>query len=71
MLFILVRVQEAFYHCGKSIIRSQLWKPELAASAVDLPTYAEALHAQGKSDLSFDQIDARLRHNDKNRLYDE
>ncbi|MDB4111914.1 pyridoxamine 5'-phosphate oxidase family protein [Yoonia sp.] len=68
---ILVRVQEAFYHCGKAIIRSQLWKPELAASTQGLPTYAEALHAQGKCDLSFAEIDARLRHNDKNRLYDE
>ena len=68
---ILVRVKEAFYHCGKSIIRSQLWKPAMAAPTDGLPTYAEALHAQGKSDLSFDQIDARLRHNDKNRLYDE
>jgi predicted pyridoxine 5'-phosphate oxidase superfamily flavin-nucleotide-binding protein len=67
----LVRVQEAFYHCGKAIIRSQLWKPHLAAPTQGLPTYAEALHAQGKSSLSFEQINAWLQHNDKNRLYDE
>ena len=68
---IVVRVQEAFYHCGKSIIRSRLWHPDEAAATDGLPTYAEALHGQGQSDLSFDEIDARLQHNDANRLYDE
>ena len=50
---------------------SQLWKPDLAAPTDGLPTYAQALHTQANSGLSFEQIDARLRHNDKNRLYDE
>jgi PPOX class probable FMN-dependent enzyme len=66
-----VHVKEAFYHCGKAIIRSQLWKPDQAASTEGLPTYAEALHDQITSDLSFEDIDNRLRHNDANRLYDE
>jgi PPOX class probable FMN-dependent enzyme len=68
---IVVHVKEAFYHCGKAIIRSQLWKPEQAASTDGLPTYAQALHDQNQSGLSFEDIDARLRHNDQNRLYDE
>ena len=68
---IVVGVEEAFYHCGKAIIRSKLWKPQEAAPTEGLPTYAEALHDQITSDLSFEEIDARLAHNDKNRLYDE
>jgi PPOX class probable FMN-dependent enzyme len=68
---ILVSVQEAFYHCGKSIIRSKLWQPDQAAPTDGLPTYAEALHEQANSGLTFDEIDARLKHNDANRLYDE
>jgi len=68
---VVVDVEEAFYHCGKAIIRSQLWKPEKAAPTTGLPTYAEALHGQGQSNLSFREIDDRLRHNDLNRLYDE
>lgn len=68
---VVVRVEEAFYHCGKAIIRSGLWKPDQAAPTDGLPTYAEALHGQGRSTLSFDEIDARLRHNDDKRLYDE
>lgn len=68
---IVVGVEEAFYHCGKAIIRSKLWKPSEAAPTEGLPTYAQALHDQINSDLSFEDIDARLKHNDKNRLYDE
>lgn len=68
---IVVTVEEAFYHCGKAIIRSKLWKPQEAATTQGLPTYAEALHGQSASGLSFDEISARLAHNDVNRLYDE
>ena len=68
---ILVRVQEAFFHCGKAVIRSQLWQPEVQLPVDGLPTYAEALIAHGDPDISYDALDARLRNNDKNRLYDE
>ena len=68
---IVVKVEEAFYHCGKAIIRSKLWKPDQALPIDGLPTYAQALHDQAKSGLSFEEIDARLKHNDANRLYDE
>lgn len=68
---IVVRVEEAFYHCGKAIIRSKLWSPDQAASVEGLPTYGEALFAQSQSGLSQEDIEARLKHNDENRLYDE
>ena len=68
---IVVRVEEAFYHCGKAIIRSRLWDTANAASVDGLPTYAEAIHRQGRSDLALDEITKRFDHNDKNRLYDE
>ena len=68
---ILVRVEEAFYHCGKAVIRSALWAPERAASIEGLPTYGEALIAHGKLEMSLTEIEKRLKHNDENRLYDE
>lgn len=68
---IVVDVEEACYHCGKAAIRSGLWKPEHAAHVAGLPTYAEALHAQVDVGQTFEQIKARLDHNDANRLYDE
>ncbi|RZW07686.1 MAG: pyridoxamine 5'-phosphate oxidase family protein [Rhodobacteraceae bacterium] len=70
-LVILVDVEEAFYHCGKSIIRSRLWHPEEAGSVEDLPTYGEALLAHGKLTMSKEELDARVENNDRNRLYDE
>lgn len=68
---LLVSVQEAFFHCGKAIIRSGLWHPDKAASTAGLPSYAEALHDQTETGLGFDEIAARLAHNEANRLYDE
>ena len=68
---ILTRVEEAFYHCGKSIIRSRLWKPEAHPRPDHLPTYAEALIAHGELDVDYNELDAHLRNNEENRLYDE
>ncbi len=70
-LAVLVRVEEAFYHCGKAIIRSRLWAPQEAAPVDKLPTYAEALKAHSQVDLSLEEIAERMKHNDENRLYDE
>lgn len=68
---ILTHVEEAFYHCGKSIIRSKLWQPEEQSKPENLPTYAEALIAHGKLDVDYEEMDAHLRNNEENRLYDE
>lgn len=68
---IVVRVEEAFYHCGKAIIRSGLWKPGEAAAVDGLPTYAEALLAHSKIDMPKEALEKRLKNNDENRLYDE
>ena len=68
---ILTHVEEAFYHCGKAIIRSRLWSPDQAGSTEGLPTYAEALKAHAQVDLSLEDIAERMAHNDANRLYDE
>lgn len=68
---ILVSVEEAFYHCGKSVIRSRLWQPEQAASTEGLPTYAEALIAHAQLERPLDEMERITRNNDENRLYDE
>ncbi len=68
---IVVNVEEAFYHCGKAIIRSGLWLPENAASTSGLPTYSQALDQHSSTDLSLKEIEERMAHNDANRLYDE
>lgn len=70
-LAVLVDVEEAFYHCGKAVIRSRLWYPGEAGPVDHLPTYAEALMAHGQPEIAMQDLVDRLEHNDKNRLYDE
>ncbi len=68
-LALLVRVREAFFHCGKSMIGSRMWEPDRWASVDGLPTYAQALkdHAGLPDPLS--DIERRMAFNETDRLY--
>lgn len=68
-LALIVRVEEAFFHCGKSMIRSRMWQPEEWGSIEGLPTYAEALKEMGKMENPLEEIEARMAHNEADRLY--
>ncbi|PWJ22261.1 pyridoxamine 5'-phosphate oxidase family protein [Jannaschia seohaensis] len=70
-LAVLVGVEEAFYHCGKAIIRSGLWAPEKAVSTDGLPTYAEANVDHTGRDYSLEQVTKWFEDNEKYRLYDD
>ena len=47
-LAVVVGVQQAYMHCAKAIIRSELWNPEAWPEVDDLPTGAEMMrdHSQ-------------------------
>jgi hypothetical protein len=64
-LAIVVRVCEAFFHCGKSVIRSGLWEPKRWGSVDGLPTYAQALKDHAASADTVDTIQARIDHSDQ------
>lgn len=68
---LLVRVEEAFYHCGKAIIRSGLWSPETAAPIDGLPSYGFAIKTHARDERSLDEVEAMMKFNDEKRLYDE
>ena len=68
---ILVRVEEAFYHCGKAVIRSRLWQPDQAASTEGLPTYGQALIEHAKLERTLEDMEAAMKSNEEDRLYDE
>ena len=70
-LAVLVRVEEAFYHCGKAIIRSGLWAPDKAASTDGLPTYAEANLDHTGRDIPLEVVSKWFDDNEKFRLYDD
>ena len=68
---IIVHVEEAFYHCGKAVIRSGLWEPEKAVSVEGLPTYGRALKDHGALDTPLEEVERLTEDNLKYRLYDE
>ncbi len=68
---IVVHVEEAFYHCGKAVIRSGLWEPEKAGSVEGLPTYGRALKDHGALDTPLEEVERLTENNLKYRLYDE
>ncbi|WP_170473343.1 pyridoxamine 5'-phosphate oxidase family protein [Ruegeria arenilitoris] len=70
-LAVLVSVEEAFYHCGKAIIRAALWVPEKAVPIDGLPTYAEANVDHTGRDYSLEQVTKWFDDNEKYRLYDD
>jgi len=68
-LAILVHVEEAFFHCGKSMIRSNMWQPEKWGSIDGLSTYAEALKDHGELPDPVDDLERRMAYNETDRLY--
>lgn len=68
-LALLVRVEEAMFHCGKAMIRSSMWKPEGWASIEGLSTYAQALVDHSKLSMSVDEMQQGITWNEVERLY--
>jgi hypothetical protein len=68
-LALLVRVEEAMFHCGKSMIRSRMWKPEEWSSIEGLPTYAQALKDHGDMPDELEDLEKMVVYNEIKRLY--
>jgi uncharacterized protein len=68
---ILVKVEEAFYHCGKAVLRSKLWQPDEAASTEGLPTYGAAVKAHADLPEPVEEVEGWMRSNELRRMYDE
>ncbi len=68
-LALVVRVREAFFHCGKAVIRSGLWEPETWGSIDGLPSYAQALKQHAELPDAISDLERRLRSNETDRLY--
>jgi len=66
---IIIRVEEAMFHCGKSMIRSNLWNPEKWESVEGLPTYGQALVDHGKLSISVEDMQAGVEQNAVESLY--
>ena len=68
-LALVVTVEQAFIHCGKCMIRSQLWEPKGWPEASKLPSQAQCLVDHGKLHETVDQVQAWIEEARKSRLY--
>ncbi|MGK0275837.1 MAG: PPOX class probable FMN-dependent enzyme [Ilumatobacter sp.] len=66
---IVVRVEEAMFHCGKSMIRSNLWKPDKWGSVDGLPSYGQALVDHGQLSISVNDMQEGVEANARESLY--
>jgi PPOX class probable FMN-dependent enzyme len=43
-----IAVREAYFHCGKALMRSKLWSPETKVERTALPSISQIIHEQTK-----------------------
>lgn len=68
-LAIVVDVHEAFMHCAKCIVRSQIWQTEAWPDSDDVPNLAGALVEQMQLSITREQIIASLDKDARENLY--
>jgi len=66
---IIVHVKEAFMHCAKCIIRSNLWWNVENGQKRSVSTLAEALVDHGKLKISSDELDGMIKNDEATNLY--
>ena len=66
---IIVNVKEAFMHCAKCIIRSNLWRKIDDAQERSVPSLAKALVDHGKLDITYQELDDLIKDDEKTNLY--
>lgn len=65
---LLVAVEEAFFHCGKALIRSKLWEPATKVERSRFPTLGQIIAEQTKA-VDAAEADANLEEAYRTRLY--
>ncbi len=63
-----VSVREAFFHCGKALMRSRLWDPMMYVDRSTFPSHGRILAEQTKT-VSVEESEAYVARSYKERLY--
>lgn len=63
----IVAIEEAFFHCGKALIRADLWNPEKRIERSSFPSYAKITAEQFGGDA--EAYDRYFQDGYRNRLY--
>jgi len=68
-LALIVHVDEAFLHCGKCVLRSQLWANVDANAERKVPTLGKAIVDHARLDKTPEEMDELIKNDEINRLY--
>ena len=66
---LVVTVREAFFHCGKALIRSRLWQDDYKIQRSELPPYGEILKDQIVTSETAKEIELSIQSGYRNKLY--
>lgn len=69
LLFTSVEVEECFFHCGKAMIRSKLWKPESWEPQSRSLMVKQFVNTMGGDESAEKEFDAALEENYRDELY--
>jgi len=64
-----LHVEEAFFHCAKCMVRSNLWQPEQWPELEGLPTLAQTMMKKAPQHISLKDMEAGVDHDVEKRLY--
>lgn len=65
----LVNVTKAYMHCGKSVIRSNLWDEDVKAGAANITSFAKVIREQTNTPKSLEDVEALIDHEYTDVLY--
>lgn len=68
-LAIIVNVKEAFMHCAKCMIRSDLWRNVDDKKTRDVPSLARTLIDHAKLDVDYQELEGMIKDDEKTNLY--
>jgi hypothetical protein len=64
-----VAVEEVYFHCGKALIRSDLWNPDRRVARGDFPSLGRILAEQIGGGLSVAESERMTEEGYRTRLY--
>lgn len=68
-LALVVSVEQAFIHCGKCMIRSQLWERDSWPDVEELPSQAQCLVDHGKLRETVEEVQSSIEQARRTKLY--
>jgi PPOX class probable FMN-dependent enzyme len=66
---LVISINQCYFHCGKAVVRSKLWKKEHKIERKDFPSFGKILNEQAKLNETVEASDIRLNEMYKNEIY--